>query len=93
MYRKEFNEPNLKEMKNQLLKGVCPPQSITEKLLTRLSLHHNEQSVSREDEKFLAKIEKEIVLVNGHYELPLPFRMTMWKCLIIVSKLSKERVG
>ena len=61
-------------MKNQLLKGVCPPQSTTEKLLTRLSLQHNKQSVSREDETFLAKIEKKIILVNGHYQLPLPFR-------------------
>ena len=42
-------------------------------MLTRLSLQHNKQSVSREDEKFLAKIEKEIILVNGHYQLPLPF--------------------
>ena len=75
MYRKEFNEPTPKEMKKQLLKGrECPPQSTTEKLLTRISLHHDEQSTSREDEKFLAKIEKEITLADGHYQLPLPFR-------------------
>ena len=74
MYRKEFNEPTPKEMKNQLLKGICPPQSTTEKLLTRSSLQHNKQSISIEDEKFLAKIEREVILVNGHYQLPLPFR-------------------
>ena len=62
-------------MKKQLLKGAeFPPQSTTEKVLTRLSLQHDEQSTSREDEKFLAKIEKEITLANGHYQLPLPFR-------------------
>ena len=74
MYRKDFNEPTPKEMKNQLLKGVCPPESTNEKLLTKLTLQQNEQSISREDEKFLVKIERETILVNGHYQLPLPFR-------------------
>ncbi len=75
MYRKEFNEPTPKEMKKQLQKGVMhPPQSTTEKVSTRSSLQHDEKSNSREDEKFLAKIEKEITLVDGHYQLPLPFR-------------------
>ena len=75
MYMKDFNEPTPKEMKKQLLKGaVCPPQSITEEVLTRNSLQHSEQSTSREDDKFLAKIEKEITLADGHYQLPLPFR-------------------
>ena len=74
MYRKEFNEPTPKEMKNKLLKGVCPPESTTEKLLTRSSLQQYEQSISKEDEKFLIKVEREVILVDGHYQLPLPFR-------------------
>ena len=45
MYRKDFNEPTPKEMKDQLLKGVCPPESTNEKLLTRLTLQQNEQSI------------------------------------------------
>ncbi len=74
MYRKEFNEPTPKDMKKQMLKGaVCPPQSTTEKVSTRNSMQHDEQSTSREDEKFLAKVEKEITLVDGHYELTFTF--------------------
>eukprot|EP00112_Aurelia_sp_Birch-Aquarium-sp1_P025236 Seg83.5 transcript_id=Seg83.5/GoldUCD/mRNA.D3Y31 product="hypothetical protein" protein_id=Seg83.5/GoldUCD/D3Y31 len=51
-----------------------PPQFTTEKVSTRSSLQHDEKSNSREDEKLLAKIEKEITLADGHYQLPLPFR-------------------
>lgn len=39
-----------------------------------VSLHLGDRAVSHDDKKFLALMESEAKLVDGHYQLPLPFR-------------------
>ena len=61
MYKQDFNEPSIKEIK---------------KLHNRQAKFElqKETSNSKEDEIFLDKMKNEVKYIDGHYELPLPFR-------------------
>ena len=63
MYKQDFNEPSIKEMKK-----LSNTQGEAKLKLQK------ETSNSREDEIFLDKMINEVKCIDGHYELPLPFR-------------------
>ena len=63
MYKHDFNEPSPKEMKKaQISQG------------TERNQLPKETANSKEDDRFLEKMRTEVKSVNGHYQLPLPFR-------------------
>ena len=63
MYKQDFNEPSPKEMKKaQISQG------------TERNQLPKETANSKEDDRFLEKMRTEVKSVNGHYQLPLPFR-------------------
>ena len=71
------NRITVREVETQ--KEIIAPKS----LLRMLEMDFNDRSVSKvpdergpsqEDRKFLSVVEKETKVVNGHYQVPLPFR-------------------
>ena len=63
MYEQEFSEPNAKQMRKKM-------QLVNANGYTSSS---KDIALSKEDNKFLGKMEKGITKVDGHYQLLLPF--------------------
>ena len=63
MYKQDFNEPSPKEMKKAQMFQAAERNQLPK-----------ETSNSKEDDRFLEKMRTEVKLVEGHYQLPLPFR-------------------
>ena len=66
MYEQEFSEPSPspKKMKNKMQPGNASSYISSSKDI----------ALSKEDNKFLGKMEKRVTKVEGHYQLLLPFR-------------------
>jgi len=69
-------DAGLKEMMIQMyeIDFSQSSSSISNQSAVCISLHQDSRAVSQEDRKFLSLIESEAKLVDGHYQLPLPFR-------------------
>ena len=63
MYEQDFNEPSPKEMKKAQISQATERNQLPK-----------ETANSKEDNRFLEKMRTEVTLINGHYQLPLPFR-------------------
>ena len=64
MYEQGFSEPSPKQMRKKM-------QPVNANGYISSSKHI---ALSKEDNKFLGKMEKGVTKVDGHYQLPLPFR-------------------
>ena len=71
MYEQEFSEPSPKQMKNKMQPGNINGYISSSKDI----------ALSKEDNTFLGKMEKEVTKVEGHYQFPLPFRRKNVKML------------
>ena len=64
MYEQEFSEPSPKQTRKKM-----QPVNANGYISSSKDIE-----LSKEDNKFLGKMEKGVAKVNGHYQLPLPFR-------------------
>ena len=64
MYEQEFSEPSPKKMR-KMMKPVNANGYISSS---------KDIALSKENDKFLGKMEKGVTKMDGHYQLPLPFR-------------------
>ena len=64
MYEQESSEPSPKQMKKKM-----QPANANGYISSSRDI-----ALSKEDNKFLDKMEKGVTKVDGHYQLPLPFR-------------------
>ena len=64
MYDQEFSEPSPKQMRKKM-----QPVNANGYISSSKDI-----ALSKEDNKFLGKMEKVVTKLDGHYQLPLPFR-------------------
>ena len=61
-------------MVEESVKELVTPEALNRMFELDFNEHHDKSQYSQEDKRFMEKMESETNYVDGHYEMPLPFR-------------------